>query len=223
LQQTPKIRLERRATPARSFTSFHIPLHIIIEQLINRVFEKRRVLGTSNSNVGVGGQPVEEGEGIREVVLCVCWVVEMGCRGGLVGEEGGEVLRGYLGHHADLGAEGLALEDAELVAQRDGELRREGGVRERGIADCVEGHALGVGLGGHCVVLWLICSGVLNRIVAGCREVAVWRSLISERVAKTPERELNTPQVIVGSLKTSPENLKILSSSADKLRQSRLR
>lgn len=78
----------------------------------------------------------------------------------MVGEEGGEVLRGYLGHHADLGAEGLALEDAELVAQRDWEFRREGGVGEGGIADCVEGHALGVGLGSHCVVLLLIYGGL---------------------------------------------------------------
>jgi hypothetical protein len=38
-----------------------------------------------------------------------------------------------------------------LVAQRDGEFWGEGGVGERGVADCMEGHALGVGLGGHCV------------------------------------------------------------------------
>jgi hypothetical protein len=46
-----------------------------------------------------------------------------------------------------------------LVAQWDREFGREGGVGERGVADCVEGHALGVGLGSHCVVLWLICGG----------------------------------------------------------------
>jgi hypothetical protein len=42
----------------------------------------------------------------------------------------------------------------------------------------VEGHALGVGLGGHCPVLWLFVA-LLNRIVCGgCREVevAVWGS-----------------------------------------------
>lgn len=74
----------------------------------------------------------------------------------MVGEEGGEILRGYLGHHANLGAQGLALEDAKLVAQRNREFRREGGVGKGGIADCVEGHALRVGLGSHCVVvdLW---------------------------------------------------------------------
>jgi hypothetical protein len=43
-----------------------------------------------------------------------------------------------------------------LVSQGDGEFGGEGGVGEGGVADCVEGHALRVRLGGHCVVLWLI-------------------------------------------------------------------
>jgi hypothetical protein len=47
-----------------------------------------------------------------------------------------------------------------LVSEGNGEFRREGGVGEGGVANCVEGHALGVGLGGHCVVSWLIYGSV---------------------------------------------------------------
>jgi len=60
----------------------------------------------------------------------------------LVFDESREILGGDMSHDTDLYVQRGSLKYAKLISDRDGQLRRQFGVFEGCIANCVQGHAL---------------------------------------------------------------------------------
>ena len=138
LQERPEIVLERRGRDPRRRRArhgSHLRLHLRIKQLLHDVREDPLVLRNAYAHVRAGGQEVEQAQRGGEPVLGRGLVVQDGVVAGLVGEERGEVLGGDLGDHLVLALVADALEEADLVAERDGEGGGEGGEFEGCIAD----------------------------------------------------------------------------------------